>query len=500
MKICLHTPLPRFANELWDVLKLFFVTDGFAVRATAPLSAQDIQKAQFTATVPTADMQILEHTLTEQDGSWRCRFMLQGHEVQRSAPVPSGVSELVRRRLLKRLCKMTLYDLCKSISGIHPAWGALTGIRPTRLLYAQLDAGQTLQQAQTALQTEFDVSPAKTALLADIVQVQQSLPQAGALDWDVYIGIPFCPTRCTYCSFAGEAIAGGEKVRPYLDALTREMDAAAALMRQRGAALRALYIGGGTPVSPDDETFALLLERVCARFPQPMEFTVEAGRPDAITAGKLRAMRQHDVQRICVNPQTMNDPTLRLIGRNHTSQQAEDAFHLARAHGFTHINMDVIAGLPGETPQDFRRTMERIAALDPDSVTVHTLAIKKGGKLRPETTPLPPVAAVEEMVGIGAQAAARMGMKPYYLYRQKYMAAAQQNIGYAKENKVCLYNMDIMEETATVLAIGAGAISKRVFRAADMRIERAPNAGNVDVYIKNIEEMIRRKTRLFMEG
>ncbi len=499
MKVCLYTPLPRLANELWDVLKLFFPAEGFAVAATAAVPAEDKGKAQFTATVPTDDMEALTHEL-EENGGYRCRFTLRGQSAERSIPAAAGESGIAKRRRVKRLCKMTLYDLCKSLTGTRPVWGALTGIRPTRLFYERLASGMNHAQSREALQTEFDVSPEKTALLSRIVSVQQSLPQAGADEWDVYVAVPFCPTRCAYCTFAGEAIGKGLKVGPYLDALQKEMDAAAELMRSRRAKLRALYIGGGTPVSPDEELFLRLLELVRERFSGPLEFTIEAGRPDAITAGKLEAMKAHGVTRVSVNPQTMNDSTLSAIGRGHTAAQAEEAFRLVRAYGFDNINMDVIAGLPGETPEDFTRTMERIAALSPDSLTVHTLALKRGGRLLLEGTPLPAPAAVEEMVAIGEAYAARMGMLPYYLYRQKYMAAQQQNVGYAKENKACLYNMDIMEETATVLAAGAGAISKRVFGGRDVRIERAPNAGNVDVYIERIDEMIGRKSRLFTEG
>ena len=209
-------------------------------------------------------------------------------------------------------------------------------------------------------------------------------------------------------------------------------------------------------MAPGDGDFAAFLETVAAAFPNPLEFTVEAGRPDAISAAKLAAMRQIGVTRLSVNPQTMNDETLKRIGRGHSAAQAEEAFRLAREHGFQNINMDVIAGLPGETAEDFRRTMERIEALKPDSLTVHTLALKRGGRLLKEHTPLPSMETVEAMIETGEAFAERMGMRPYYLYRQKYMAAPQQNVGYAKENRVCLYNMDIMEETATVLAIGAG--------------------------------------------
>jgi oxygen-independent coproporphyrinogen-3 oxidase len=497
MKICLYTPLARIANELWEVLKLFYLTEGFAVVSTVPQTAQDAEKAQFTMTAPTADMLALTHEYTEQGGLMRCRFTMLSHSAEKTAPLPAGESELLRRRAVKRFCKMTLYDLLKQLTGKRPVWGALTGIRPTRLFYERLADGLNHAQAREALEREFDVSPEKTGLLSQIVRVQQALPQAGEKDWDVYVAVPFCPTRCAYCTFAGEAIGNGNKVAAYFRALDREMLAAAELMQRHGANLRALYIGGGTPVSPDDETFAAFMERVAEKFPGAAEFTVEAGRPDAITERKLAAMKAAGVTRISVNPQTMNDDTLRRIGRGHTAGETETAFSMARAHGFDHINMDVIAGLPGETPEDFRRTLKRIQALSPDSLTVHTLALKKGGRLRLDNTPLPDPSAVEEMAALGETFAAAMGMQPYYLYRQKYMAAQQQNVGYAKEGRVCLYNMDIMEETATVLAVGAGAISKRVFAERTLRIERAPNAGNVDVYIETLTEMIERKRKLF---
>ena len=499
MKICLHTPLPRLSNELWEVLKLFYRTDGFAVVATAPVSAEDEMKAQFTAAVPTGDMRELTHEFSEGDGSLCCRFTFMGQSAERSVLAPAGETAVARKRRVKRLCKMTLYDLCKQLTGRKPVWGSLTGIRPTRLFYERLDAGLSHAEAIKSLESEYDVSPEKAKLLSEIVSVQQALPQPAADAWDVYVAIPFCPTRCAYCTFAGEAVGKGTKMGPYLDALVLEMEAAAKLMRQRGAKLRALYIGGGTPVSPSDEDFARLLEGVAQWFPNPLEYTVEAGRPDAITPGKLEAMKRAGVTRLSVNPQTMNDATLIAIGRGHTAAQTEAAFALARRYGFDNINMDCIAGLPGETPEDFRRSMERIAAMNPDSLTVHTLALKRGGKLLLDQTPLPPADAVERMIANGEETAARLSMRPYYLYRQKYMAAQQQNVGYAKENKACLYNMDIMEETATVLAVGAGAISKRVFGGRDLRIERAPNVSNVDVYIEQIGEMIDRKISLFGE-
>lgn len=407
---------------------------------------------------------------------------------------------LLRARLQKRLCKLTLYDLCKALTGHRPPWGSLTGIRPTRLLYERLSQGQSPAQAEAALCALFDVSPEKAALLGRIVAVQQTLPAPGPDEADVYLSIPFCRTRCAYCSFPGEALGRGRQVKPYLDALFAEMRAASALMRDRGLVLRALYIGGGTPTALDEEAFAALMAETAACFSAPREFTVEAGRPDTITEGKLRAMLRAGAARVSVNPQTMNDSTLIAIGRGHSAAQTVEAFRMARGLGFANINMDVIAGLPGETPDDFARTLAAVEALGPDSLTVHTLAIKRASRLHLCGAPLPPAADVAEMVEQGERAAARMGQQPYYLYRQKYMAGQQQNVGYARPGAACLYNVDIMEETASVLACGAGAISKRVFVGRQLRIERAPNVSNVSVYVERAAEMAARKAALFTEA
>ncbi len=254
MKILLLTPLPRFANELCDVLKLFGPVEAFAVEATAPQTAEDAVKAQYTATPATADMEKLLHEFAAADGLWRCRFTLRGEAAERTLAVPAG-DALVRKRALKRLCKLTLYDLCAKLTGGRPPWGSLTGIRPTRLIYEKLAQGMTLDAAANALTSEFDVRPEKAALLARIVAVQQSLPAPAPDEADVYVSIPFCRTRCSYCSFPGEALGKGMQVKPYLAALFSEMEAAARLMGERGLRLRALYVGGGTPTALYEEAF-----------------------------------------------------------------------------------------------------------------------------------------------------------------------------------------------------------------------------------------------------
>ncbi|MEG2480453.1 MAG: coproporphyrinogen dehydrogenase HemZ, partial [Clostridia bacterium] len=283
----------------------------------------------------------------------------------------------------------------------------------------------------------------------------------------------------------------------YLEALFCEMEAGAALLKRCGLTLRALYVGGGTPSALGEADFARLMDTVMRLFPNAREYTVEAGRPDTITRGKLETLKRLQIGRISINPQTMNDETLRVIGRDHSAQQTIEAFLLAREMGFSDINMDVIAGLPGENAGHFEHTMAEIERLKPDSLTVHTLAIKRSSRLNLEHAPLPDDAAAAHMVRLGEQTAQALHMRPYYLYRQKYMAGHQQNVGYAVAGAACLYNVDIMEETTSILAMGAGAISKRVFPDRELRIVRAPNVSNVAVYIERVLEMAQRKEQLF---
>lgn len=487
IRVALHAPLENFANEFCDVLKLFFAVEHFSVNPEKD------------------DGEPLVQTYKEWDGTAVCTFTFRGHEESRATALPDeadypGEPErlpIVHKRVVKRLCKVTLYELLKKLTGHRPPWGSLTGIRPTRLLYERLDAGLTLEEAQTYVETAFDVSREKADLLRRIVIEQQKLPQPSVEEADVYISIPFCRTRCAYCSFPGEAVGKGKLIPPYLDALMWEMEQGAKLMQQNSLRLRALYVGGGTPSALNEEQFERLMQHTMRLFPGAREYTVEAGRPDTITRGKLQTLKNLGVGRISINPQTMNDETLRVIGRDHTAQQAEEAFLLAREMGFDDINMDVIAGLPGENADHFAHTMDRIRALKPDSLTVHTLAIKRSSRLNLEKTPLPEGSIAADMVRMGEETALALGLEPYYLYRQKYMAGQQQNVGFARPGKACLYNIDIMEETTSILAMGAGAISKRVFPDRELRIERAPNVTNVSVYIDRVEEMARRKEELF---
>lgn len=437
----------------------------------------------------------------ESDGCYRVTFSGGGASVTNSVPVPedpdSRVRLLHRRRAARRLCKQTLYDLCRQTTGIHPPWGSMTGVRPTHLMLESLAAGMSPEAAVEHLVRDFDVTRPKAELLAEIAAVQGRLPAPGDPYMDVYIGIPFCPTRCAYCSFSSGEIGDGRLVPPYMESLHREIRACAPLIRQTGRQLRALYVGGGTPTALPEKEFRTLLSWIREYFPGAAETTVEAGRPDSLSRDKLRAIREYGISRISINPQTMNDRTLQVIGRAHTSRQVREAYALAREEGIPHINMDVIAGLPGEEEADFAHTMEEAVRLRPESLTVHTLALKRSSRMMLENAPLPEGESTSRMVELGMRTARALGMVPYYLYRQKYMAGNLENTGYALPGHACLYNVDMMEETSHILALGAGGISKRIW-PDEGHITRAPNVANIPEYISRTDEMIERKRELFL--
>ena len=315
--------------------------------------------------------------------------------------------------------------------------------------------------------------------------------------YSLYIGIPFCPTTCLYCSFTSFPISQWKEPQVYLDALFHEMKATAE--RMKGKVLDTVYFGGGTPTSLKADSLDWLLSKLEDIFDlsNVRELTVEAGRPDSITREKLAVLKKHGVTRISINPQTMNQRTLDFIGRRHTVEQVKECFYMARQMGFDNINMDLIVGLPEERMEDVRHTMEEIFSLNPDSITVHSLAVKRAARLNTmkEIYKNLKITNTQEMIDLTAEYAVRMGMEPYYLYRQKNMAGNFENVGYAKEGKACLYNILIMEEKQTIVACGAGSTSKRVY--PNGRIERCENVKEVVLYIEKIDEMIERKRKLF---
>ena len=382
------------------------------------------------------------------------------------------------------------------------AWGNLTGIRPTKIAMGMLEDGKSETEIFDFLQSNHFLSDEKAELCVDISKREKEILadihyQDG---YSLYVGIPFCPTTCLYCSFTSYPICSyKDKVEEYIDCLIKEMQQVSQLMKDK--VLDSVYIGGGTPTTLEAHQLDHLIQNLKQYFDfsTVVEFTVEAGRADSITREKLEVLYKHGVQRISVNPQTMKDATLKLIGRRHTVEQAKEAFQLAREVGFTNINMDLILGLPNETVEDVEETIRQVCELKPDSLTVHSLAVKRASKLGAwiEKNDISMLKNTDETMEVARKGALSMNMKPYYLYRQKNMAGNFENVGYATEGKYGIYNILIMEEKQTIVALGAGSITKRVF--PEGRIERCDNIKDVAGYMERIDEMIERKKELFRE-
>lgn len=396
--------------------------------------------------------------------------------------VPADAMEA--KRLEKRYLKIALYGVLVFLTGRELPYGCLTGIRPTKL-YAELGEG-----AHDVFLQDFSVRPEKLALIERIVREQEGLrnpdPERVA---DLFVFIPFCPTRCAYCSFVSMPVDRQRKLlRPYTDDLTEEIGWLKKRAKKLGYSIRAVYVGGGTPTAlPLD-----MLDEVLAacRVRGAKEFTVEAGRPDTITEEALALLKSRGVTRVSVNPQTFNDETLKRIGRRHTAADVERAYALA-CDRFD-VNMDLIAMLPGESAEDFFRTVDRAAELSPANVTVHTLYLKKGSELRTGGYKSTENSEAERMVDYALTKLSASGYEPYYMYRQKYTSGNLENVGYTKPGKACLYNMDVMEEDTTVFAAGAAAISKKVTPAINL-IERNANYKEPLEYVKHFDTVMQRQ-------
>ncbi len=401
----------------------------------------------------------------------------------------------------RNVFKRMMYDMLKKLTGRELPWGTLTGVRPTKIVYTLLEDGKNDREIKDYLKKEYYVSEKKGDLAIKVASNEKRLLEK--LDYNngysLYAGIPFCPTTCLYCSFTSYPLAvWKDRVDTYVDAMLKELEFTSRLMKDKK--LDTFYMGGGTPTTLEPEQ----LDRVLSFFEEHFdttglkEYTIEAGRPDSITRDKLLIMKKHGVDRISINPQTMNDDTLKLIGRHHTVEQIKEAFTLARECGFDNINMDLIIGLPGETREHIERTMREVALLAPDSLTVHSLAIKRAARLNIFWEKYKDYAMVntDDIINMTADCAAAMGMEPYYLYRQKNMAGNFENVGYSKPGREGIYNILIMEEKQTIMAVGAGASTKVVF-PEENRIERVENVKDVTTYIENIDEMIDRKRRFF---
>ena len=395
-----------------------------------------------------------------------------------------------------------LYQCLCEYTGKTLPWGNMTGIRPTKIAMSLLLEGKSHEEIMAYYQGKHYVSEEKARLSIDIAERERKLLSTLHYEdgYSLYIGIPFCPTTCLYCSFTSYPIAAHKKrVEQYIDCLIKEMDYVREVYKDK--ILDTVYIGGGTPTTLEADQLDRLITALKERFDfnTVQEFTVEAGRADSITREKLEVLYRHGVDRISVNPQTMNQCTLDTIGRRHTVEQVMEAYQMARETGFTNINMDLILGLPGEDVAEVTHTIEEVQKLNPDSLTVHSLAIKRASRLAQwiQSHGISCIHNTDETMRIAVEGARSMDMQPYYLYRQKNMSGNFENVGYAREGKFGIYNILIMEELQTIVALGAGSITKLV--CPDGRIERCDNVKDVELYINQIDEMIERKRALLSE-
>ena len=380
-----------------------------------------------------------------------------------------------------------------------PAWGAISGVRPTKLTTRHLMEGGTAESAKKMLEDIYFVTPERAQLSVDCSKATvraANVLQPG--DVSLYVGIPFCPTRCAYCSFVSSTIGKRtELMDPYLQALTRELQLTGKLLAKSGRYVRSIYIGGGTPTTLTKAQMVWLLDSIKESFDlsRCLEFTVEGGRPDTLDAEKLSAIRAHGANRMSINPQTMDDTVLRACGRPHTGEDVLRSYHQAVDAGFDAINMDLIAGLPKDSYEGFCNSLDRVIALNPANITVHTLALKKGADLFEKRQNLPSQKEVAQMVEYANCQLAKAGYKPYYLYRQKYMSGSFENVGWSRNGLDCLYNIYMMEEVHTILSLGGGGMNK--LNLPDGTIQRFHNPKFPEQYIAQIENVLTQKEELF---
>lgn len=381
----------------------------------------------------------------------------------KTADLPAD-DPVVATRLTRRTLQRAFYLAAIDCLGQEPPWGMLSGVRPVKLPTRALEEGSTPRQAEAMLR-RYHVSPVRRQLAMDCAQASLAVKRdLKPEEISLYVGIPFCPTRCAYCSFISASGSANRLIPAYLEALFGEIDAAGAAARRAGKTVRTVYLGGGTPTTLAADQLRALLDRLHEAFALApgTELTVEAGRPDTITREKLEAIRDGGGNRISVNPQTMSDRVLETIGRSHRAEDIRRAYALARDVGVGAINMDLIAGLPADTPAGFQATLEEVIGLDPENITVHTLALKKGARLRQEDVPLPGGEDVARMLDFAWAALRQAGYRPYYLYRQKFMSGSFENVGWCKPGWENEYNICMMEELHTVLSLGAGGVTKAI--------------------------------------
>lgn len=402
-------------------------------------------------------------------------------------------------KLRRRALQQSVYLAAIQLLPAAPAWGALAGVRPTKLTTRHLLEGGTAASAEKMLKDVYFVTPQRRKLAVACSQsTVKAMEQLRPGDLSLYVGIPFCPTRCTYCSFVSRTVGKKtELLEPYLAALHSEIRKTGLLLRNSGHRVRTLYIGGGTPTTLTAQQLARLMDAVNESFDLSgcMEYTVEGGRPDTLNAEKLQTIKAHGANRMSINPQTMEDAVLRACGRPHSAADVVRAYRETVDAGFDAINMDLIAGLPQDTVEGFRRSLDQVAALNPSNITVHTLALKKGADLFEKRANLPSAQDVTDMVAYANETLSRLGYKPYYLYRQKYMSGSFENVGWSRDGMDCLYNIYMMEEIHTILSLGGGGMNK--VNLPDGSLQRFHNPKFPEQYIELLPKVLEQKKELF---
>lgn len=504
----------NLTNELWLVVKLFY-------------TEQEIQQLKLKIT----------HTYSHNEKQLICNIQINNNKPATSIIPINKYTDITKT--IKHNSKILLYnELYKLTKKSHP-WGALTGIRPTKMFY-DLKAIGGESYALNALINNYKVSKKRAKLLKEIIFHQKPHLEKASIDTnlsrgcivpvdyyanntkvkklkklkvstnlayplnygnvknevktiDLYINIPFCTTKCYYCSFISQPLSQcAHLVQPYIEALIKEINATIVFLKHKDYIIQNVYVGGGTPTAITAEQLDNILKAIPSLI---NEFTVECGRADTITNEKLDVLKKHNVNRISINPQTFNDNTLKVIGRSHTAHDVMKVFNIARKYDFV-INMDLIAGLANESFTDFKNTLKKTISLKPENITVHTLSIKRNSKLKTQGGEVSMVKEVEKMVNYSLKKLKSNGYKPYYLYRQKNTLANLENIGYFKDDYACKFNINSMEEVSSIIACGANGISKRVYKSTNM-IKRCANVKDINEYISRIEEIILRKHKLF---
>ncbi len=435
---------------------------------------------------PGAETLDIVHTCTVSGEEFRNRFCIGGEEFcfTDRETYTDGTQQ---KSLVKRFSKLGLYRILSKRYQKTLPWGSLTGIRPTRLAYQNLEKKGEFE----AFFRTLGVSEENIALTARVIAGQRGIYEKDPQSCDLFVSLPFCPSKCVYCSFITAPIDKTRQYMPaYLDALARELEAAAAQIGR----LRSVYIGGGTPFALTASELECVFKMVAPLRTNGCEYTVEAGRPDVFCEEKLDLCKRYGVTRLCINAQSFSDRTLEAIGRKHTGEDVIRAFEMTKPYGFD-LNCDLIAGLTGESVEEFCRSVDTAVSLAPENITVHTLCLKKGARLKEEVSSLSE-GGMSEMIAYSREKLTAAGYEPYYLYRQKYMAGAHENVGWTKPGKACVYNVDVMEEISDNLAVGANAISKKLF-LSEGRIERVGSPKDLLTYLQKTDSVIAEKAKLF---